>query len=99
VFVAQLTSVFSWFGSSTAKGDSDGFVNVPVWVVKAPPILIVAVILGSVVSMVVAERPGSGEGWLDAGTFKAVVTFCVTVLNATTVFIVIRVFGNLPAQS
>ena len=99
VLVSQLTSVFTWFTGDAAQRESDRVVTIPAWVIKAPPLLVLAVIIMAIVSMILQERPGSKDAWIDASTFKAVVTFCVTILNATAVLVVIRFFGKpLPAQ-
>ena len=93
VFVAQLTAVFTWFTHSPG-GEDDSPTNIPPWMVKAPPLLVVAVIAITVIAMIVSERQSAGVGWIDASTFKAVVTFCVTLMNATSVLIIVRFFGK-----
>lgn len=99
VFVAQLTTAFTWF--TNVSGTAKDTVTFPAWVVQAPPLLVVAVIAITMVSMVMAGGHGAA-GWIDATKFKTVVTFCVTILNATTVLVSGRVFGksaNLSSQS
>ena len=91
VFVAQLTTIFQWFGG-TASMDKDDSVPIPVWIVKIPPLLVIVVIVATIISMVLSEHFSNHGSWIDASTFKAVVTFCVTILNATTIVIVAKVF-------
>ena len=92
VFVAQLTTAFTWFGDGATSNDTEDVVGLPPWVVKVPPLLVVSMIVLTIGAMIVSENRAGAEEWVDASTFKAMVTFCVTVLNATTVLIVIRVF-------
>jgi hypothetical protein len=96
VFVAQLTTAFTWFTNVPATAKDT--LIIPAWVVQAPPLLVVAVIAITIVSMVIAAGHG-GAGWIDATKFKAVVTFCVTILNATTVLVSGRVFGKSASPS
>jgi hypothetical protein len=95
VFVAQLTAIFRWFSSVTDE-NKDEFVPIPSWVVKIPPLLVIAVIVIAVISMIVSEHLPSNGSWMDATTFKSIVTFCVTILNTTTVVVIIRFFGRVP---
>jgi hypothetical protein len=92
VLVAQLTTVFSWF-TGPSKVASDTIVEIPSWIVKAPPLLVVSMVVVAVLSLIVSTSQG-GTGWIDASKFKSIVTFSVTVLNATSVILVARVFGQ-----
>jgi hypothetical protein len=91
VLVAQVTAVFTWF-TRNAKKDDDAPTNIPSWMVKGPPVLVIGIIMLTISAMVVSERDNGG--WVDASTFKAIVTFAVTILNATSVLIVVRFFGK-----
>lgn len=92
VFVAQLTTVFSWF-TNVADVSKDATVSIPTWIVKTPPLLVVGVIVVTIISMIASGNNGS-ISWVDASKFKTIVTFCVTILNATTVLVVAKVFGK-----
>jgi hypothetical protein len=93
VLVAQVTTVFTWFTANSAPSDDD-VLAVPGWVVKAPPLLVGLMIFLTIIAMVVSGNDASGAGWVDASTFKSMVTFSVTILNATAVLVVIRFFGR-----
>jgi hypothetical protein len=93
VFIAQLTAIFRWFGGVTEE-NKDETVPIPVWVVKTPPLLVVGVIGAAVLSMIVSQVHSENSSWVDATTFKSIVTFCVTILNTTTVVVIIRFFGR-----
>lgn len=93
VFVAQLTTVFTWF-SAPSSSTKDEVVSIPPWVVKAPPIIVIMIIVLSIISMVISANDETGSNWIDASTFKTIVTFCVTILNATSVLVVIRFFAR-----
>jgi hypothetical protein len=91
LFVAQLTIIFRFLG-----GDSgiDAKVNVPVprWAVVGPPTAVSIVLALTIVALIIGSLSEEADALIGAGTFKAVVTFCVSVLNATTIFIVAKYF-------
>jgi hypothetical protein len=90
VLVGQLTLIFKWYGAERAENDE--IVNIPVWVIKVPP-LMVSVLLILSISILVFGNLGDGKSWaISPDSFKTIVTFCVTILNATSVFIVLRFF-------
>jgi hypothetical protein len=93
VFVAQLTTVFTWFTQNQSASD-DSPTNIQPWMVKAPPLLVVFTLAAAIAAMLMAEHGNSPTDWMDASKFKGVVTFCVTILNATTVLIVTRFLGK-----
>jgi len=92
VLLGQLTIIFQWFGANNPSSD-DEIVDMPKWVVKGPPI-IVAIILTIAVLVLILGNLGEGKQWaITPDAFKGVVTFCVSLLNATTVFIISRFFN------
>ena len=90
VLVGQLTVIFRWFGNP-ASVQSNQPVDLPNWVVKAPPILVSLLLAVSVLFLIVGNNREHPWG-PSAESFAAIVTFCVSLLNATTVFIVTRFF-------
>ena len=90
VLVGQLTIIFKWFGIE--KKQENIKVDIPVWVVKGPPIIISVLIICALLSVIIGNLRGAKVGAISASTFKSIVTFCVTILNATTLFIVGRFF-------
>lgn len=96
VLVGQLTVIFRWFGNQTSV-NSDTPVDLPNWVVKAPPLLVSALLIITVLMLIVGNNREHPWG-PSAESFAAIVTFCVSVLNATTVFIVSRFFSSPKPQ-
>lgn len=86
-FIAQLTIIFKWFASPPNETLA---IDLPKWVVYGPPILSLIVLIGSLV-LIVSDN---GESLNGGQIFKNIVTFIVSVLGATTVFIITRVFGE-----
>jgi hypothetical protein len=89
--IGQLTIIFRFFATNQAiKDDTD--VPIPSWVVKWPPLLLLALIIVTIVVMGVGNT-GNGQPWSPLQSqFKLIVTFYVSVLNATTIFVVSRFF-------
>jgi hypothetical protein len=86
--VAQLTLAFKWIADP--PHDTDTEQTLPIWAVSGPP---VAVLLIMIVTIVLIGLDGGNS--LDGGAiFKNAVTFCVTLLSATTVFVMARVFAR-----
>jgi len=90
VLVGQLTIIFKWFG--IGQTEQDKIVDIPVWVVKGPPIIVAILLIGAVVNLVVGNSDGTHAKVISPDSFKAIVTFSVTLLNATTLFIIARFF-------
>ena len=89
--IGQLTIIFRFFGTNLAIKD-DAIVPIPSWVVKWPPLLCLGLIIVTIVVMALGNI-GEGQPWSPLqNQFKMIVTFYVTVLNATTVFVVSRFF-------
>lgn len=86
--VAQLTIAFKWISDPPSNPDEQ--LVLPMWAVAGPP---GAVLLIMVVTIVLIAVDGGNS--LEGGTiFKNAVTFCVTLLSATTIIIMSRVFSR-----
>lgn len=91
--VAQLTTIFRFFASSEKIEHTK--VPIPPWVVKWPPLLSIGLIIVTIVVMAIGNVGDSGQPFSPGQEqFKLVVTFYVTILNATTVFIIMRLFES-----
>jgi hypothetical protein len=91
VLLGQLAVIFQWFANPPAI-DKDKTIKIASWIVKGPPVGIALLLLITIVTMAVANS-GEGVSWAPAGNdFKAIVTFSVSVLNATTFIVVSRYF-------
>lgn len=90
VLVAQITAIFKWY--SVERKVEDVVVEIPTWVIKGPPIMVTIILLLSITNLVVGNL-GEGKTWaISPDSFKGVITFCVTLLNATSIFIIMRFF-------
>jgi hypothetical protein len=91
VLVGQLTIIFRWFAVGD-KIQDDAPVDMPDWVVKGPPLIVIALISAAAIALV-AGNVGKGSSWAPSPeSFKGMVTFAVSLLNATTIFILARYF-------
>ena len=91
VLLAQVTLSFRWFATRRGRRN-DAEIGVPRWVVIGPPLLVVALLVSSIV-LLIAGNAGEGSHWAPApSTFRSVVTLCVSILNASTVFVVGAIF-------
>jgi hypothetical protein len=92
VLLAQVTMIFRWFsGSQTSE---EATLPLPRWVVMGPPIMVIAILILAVCTLVFGNL-GAGKRWAPSpDAFKGIVTFCVSILNATSVFIVSKYFGG-----
>ena len=94
LLVSQLTMVFQWF-SGTQKESLQSELGISRWVVIGPPIC-VAVLLGGTIIMMILGNLGGGKSWAPSpATFRVVVTFCVTILTCTTVYVMSRYFSSV----
>jgi hypothetical protein len=87
-FLAQVTIVYRWFSSPPPKTDDDD-VLMPKWVVLAPPLMIIGILIATI-AWLLADR---GKTQDPGSLFKNAVTFCVSILAATSVYIAARVFS------
>jgi hypothetical protein len=92
VLVGQLTIIFRWFGNGQRAQPAEAKVTgIPEWVVKGPPLLTSGFLVLMVALMVVGNNRENPWG-PAADSVSALVTFVVTVLNATTLFVVAGFF-------
>src|SRR5207249_1364160 len=80
VLIAQVAAVYRFFTDANAHHKA-AELNLPVWVVKAPLLLVTLLLLIEFVLFGAAgirrDKPPSAE------TFKGLLTFCVALLNAS----------------
>jgi hypothetical protein len=60
--------------------------------VKAPPLLATAIIVGTLIIMAIGGANDNPPWMPSSAKFKAIITFVVTLLNASTAFVVSRYF-------
>ena len=89
--LGQVAAVYRFYTDTDASHRMIG-TRLPSWVVKAPPILVTLLLIVVLTQFAYAgiqrEIPPSAE------TFKGLVTFCVALMNASTVFIISRYFDG-----
>jgi hypothetical protein len=109
VLVGQLIIIFRWYAGATDLNKND-VIALPRWVVIGPPLIVLGILVVTIGVLIVTNLGDGSNAVLSASRFKGIVTFCVTLLNATTIFIIIRYFeaeknavratsGSIPASS
>ena len=89
VLIGQITIIFRWISHLTEPEDKEAQSPIPEWAIKLPPILVVLLIAGALIGLVA----GNGKQWgLAPEGFKSLLTFAVSLLNASTVFLVSKLF-------
>jgi hypothetical protein len=88
--LGQLALTFRFYAN---PADHQTRVKVPKWVVKGPPVIVTILLVAGFTVMIVgalrqSESVPSGE------KFKALLTFCVALLNASTVYITTKYFES-----
>ena len=92
VLCGQLTVMFQWLSHIEAADDRP--CPIPAWAIKAPPMICVAILFVAVAVLVVGNRMESGNIGLSTADFKGVLTFVVSLLNCSTVYLVTRLFAK-----
>ncbi|WP_437570914.1 hypothetical protein [Sorangium sp. So ce542] len=96
VLVAQLLIMYKFFSGPHNQVDDLATVKIEAWQVKLPPMLVALIVLLSIVTMATGNLLSAS--WTPGNEdFKSVLTFSVTILNATTVLVVERYFRSSPA--
>jgi len=94
VLVGQVTVIFQWIAVAN-KDDATGKLEspVPTWAIRLPALMAVLIIVVATIVLAYANRPAIN--WtVSPTTFKSAVTFSVTILNASTIFLVARFFPS-----
>jgi hypothetical protein len=90
--IAQVTIVFKWIASPPSAPEAP--ISLPSWAVIGPPVLVIVILVTTVI-VVVGDQ---GDSLAGGPIFKNAVTFAVSLLNASTVFIVTRVFQEASSK-
>jgi hypothetical protein len=89
--LAQVAAVYRFYSDPNATNRVVDNI-IPGWAVKAPPIIVTVLLIIELVLFAVAGLSGGTPPAPE--TFKGLVTFCVALLNASTVFIITRYFDT-----
>ena len=96
VLIGQLTIIFQWFGRAANTRD-DRPSPVPDWTIRLPAAISAGAIIFCVIALVVMNAVKfSGQ---TQNIFSNVVTLAVSILNASTVFLVARLFPHQQGNS
>jgi hypothetical protein len=91
VFLGQLTVMFQWIAGNFGI-DNDQRIVIPKWAIQVPPAMAIGLFLVASITIIIGNANG-GHAWaISPDVFKNVVTFSVSLLNASTVFLVTRLF-------
>jgi hypothetical protein len=90
--LGQVAAVFRFYSADSA--DSKRSIPIPAWAVKAPPIVVTCILLLEFVLMGIGGVTQRETLIPPAESFKALLTFCVALLNASTVFVLGRFFES-----
>lgn len=85
--VAQLSVAFKWIANPPKK---EYQIHLPQWAILGPPMAVVSILLLTIVFLAL----DAGESVEGGRVFKNIVTFCVSLLGASTIFVVSAVFGE-----
>ena len=89
--IAQVAAVYRFFTDPDSRRRTS-FQRVPAWVVKAPPIFVTLLLICELSLFGFAgtkrETPPSAE------SFKGLLTFCVALLNASTMLVITKYFES-----
>jgi hypothetical protein len=98
VLVGQVTVIFQWIATANHSLQDDTVpCPVPNWAIRLPPLLASSVVV--VAALVLAISNSAASNWqASPETFKNAVTFSVTVLNASTIFLVTKLFPSTAAR-
>jgi hypothetical protein len=96
VLAGQITVIFQWIAlADNTPEENDIPSPIPGWAIKLPPTLAILIVIFATVALAVANRPEIHSS-MSPTAFKSAITFSVTILNASTIFLVARLFPKKP---
>lgn len=99
IFISQLVLIFKWYtGSNINSNQPDRSYNIPVWLIKGPPIIVLCILVTTIVLYISFAQ--LKYIWKPSSeTFQSIVAFCATLINASTIFIITSLFKTEQQQS
>lgn len=94
--LGQVTAVFAFYARPQSPSR---LVAIPAWVVKAPPLIVTALLLIEFAALAIGGMSQSAHVTPSPERLRAMLTFCVAILNASTVAVVARYFDAPRAAS
>jgi hypothetical protein len=92
VLVGQIAVIFQWTAQIGSTQDDEKECPIPGWAIQLPPLLVLGLIGVSVIVLIVGNWGNGSDSAMGPDEFKSVFTFAISVLNASTVFLVGRLF-------
>lgn len=91
----QITILFKWFAdrapNNSERKKEDKFIDIPKFIVKTPPILVLIMFLIAILTKIIGFKLDAV--WTPSDDqLKGVVTFGISILNATTIYLVSKFF-------
>jgi hypothetical protein len=91
VLLGQLTVIFQWISTQGTALRDDSPSPIPSWAIRAPAVAAIALLVLGITALVLSNLPDSGLRFTPA-RFQVLLTFVVSIINASTVFLVSRIF-------
>lgn len=93
--IGQVAVISKWFVDRANSEDKelDIEVDIPAFIVKAPPIAVALILIVSIVLKIIGFNLDA-EWTPSDDQFKAIVTFAMSVLNATSIYLVSVFFSK-----
>ena|SRR5260370_33389292 len=92
VLVGQIAIIFQWIAiANAADPEQKQPCPVPSWAIRLPPLLVVCIIVIAAAALIISNAPNSQLS-MGPESFKNAITFGVSVLNASTILLVPRLF-------
>src|SRR5579863_2241840 len=85
--MGQLVILVKWYSTSANSTVQDALIKIPRIMVFLPPLLIIILLMLTFVLKIIGFYNGASWAISDS-TLKIVVAFCISLLNATTFFLV-----------
>jgi hypothetical protein len=99
VLLGQVTVIFQWIARQGQDAGENDPCPIPAWAIRLPPISAAAIICLSVLTLVISNRPDMRSIRYGPERFMSTLTFAVSILNASTVFLVSRLFPSTERKS
>jgi hypothetical protein len=91
VLIGQIAVVFKWLAAGNRN--NDGTCPIPPWAIKAPTLVTIGIVTASITLMIAGNYSTANWGISPDG-FKNVVTFALSVLNASTLYLMPTLFPS-----
>jgi hypothetical protein len=92
VLVGQIAVVFQWMArAGSDSGTADDELPLPSWAIVLPPVITLLIFFSGAWALAASNAPDSSLH-VSPNTFRAIVTFALSILNASTVILVGRIF-------